>query len=62
MSGSLDNRPTRLFDGRDLALWLVVDRDGVAQAGANIPKRTAAELLREIAHRWEQEAVAEDET
>ncbi len=53
--------PTGLIDTRELAFWMVVDKEGVADAHANlVGYRQAAEWMRAFADRFDAKADAED--
>jgi hypothetical protein len=58
MTGSLDNGRVRMFDARDLVLWVTLDKNGLAEAEARIDKREAARALRLLADKWEADAAA----
>ena len=50
----------RPLDVSKAALFVLVERDGMAKVNASIPKREAAGMLRHIADIWDQEWKSEE--
>lgn len=58
--GIPDDARVHTFDVSTAALFVVVERDGMAKVNATVPKREAAGMLRHIADLWDQEWKAEE--